>query len=225
MRICVDPGHNYSGYDTGASGNGLREQDVTFEIADRLKKLLVGAGVEVTMTRGRLTDNVGINASDSINERARIANTTKCDYFVSVHCNAGGGTGTETLIYGRGGKAEGLAKSVNDAIVNKLSLKDRGVKVRTDLGVLRLTDMPAILVETAFIDHKNDSQLLKNKQNEFAQAIFDGICGFLNIGEADFSVILKKVQQKAGLADETMDYLLGYDYGKELVTKLYNAMQ
>lgn len=183
MRICIDAGHNYSGYDTGATGNGLKEQNVTFEIADKLKKLLSGAGVKVVMTRNALTDNVGTNAKDSINERARIANREKCDYFISIHCNAGGGTGTETLIYGTGGKAEPLAKSVNDKIVKFFNLRNRGVKVRTDLGVLRLTDMPAILVETAFIDHKNDSAFLKNNTDGFAQAIFEGTAEVLGFAK------------------------------------------
>ena len=175
MKICIDAGHNCSDYDTGASGNGLKEQDVTFEIADKLKKLLAETSVSVIMTRSKLTDNVGKNAKDSINERARIANREKCDYFISVHCNAGGGTGTETLIYGTGGNAEFLAKSVNDKIVNRFGLRDRGVKVRSDLGVLRLTNMPAILVETAFIDNKSDALLLKNNTDGFAKAIFEGI--------------------------------------------------
>ena len=178
-KFCIDAGHNYSGFDTGASGNGLREQDVTFEIADKLKKLLIKTNVGVTMTRAKITDIVGKNAKDSINERARVANTTKCDYFVSIHCNAGGGAGTETLIYGTGGKAEPLAKCVNNKIVEHFGLKDRGIKVRPDLGVLRLTDMPAILVETAFIDHKKDAELLKNYVNEFAECIYKGVCEFL----------------------------------------------
>lgn len=178
MKICIDSGHNYDKFDTGAIGNGLKEQNVTFEIADKLKTLLMGAGIGVTMTRAHLTDNVGKNAKDSINERARIANTTKCDLFVSIHCNAGGGTGTETLIVANGGKAEDLAKCVNDRIVKSLSLKNRGVKARSELGVLRLTNMPAILVETAFIDNKSDAVLLKDKKDDFAKAIFDGIMEF-----------------------------------------------
>lgn len=178
MKICIDAGHNYDKFDTGALGNGLKEQNVTFEIAEKLKTLLMSAGVGVTMTRATLTDNVGKNAKDSINERARIANTTKCDLFVSIHCNAGGGTGTETLIVAKGGKAETLAKCVNEKIVKTFSLKDRGVKVRSELGVLRLTKMPAILIETAFIDNKSDAVLLKEKKNDFAKAIFDGIMEF-----------------------------------------------
>lgn len=185
FKICIDAGHNYSAYDTGAVGNGLKEQNVTFEIANKLKELLTKAGVEVIMTRAKLTDNVGINAKNSINERARIANSTNCDYFISIHCNAGGGTGTETLIYGIGGKAEPLAEAVNDKIVKYFKLRDRGVKVRTDLGVLRLTDMPAILVETAFIDNKSDAELLKNCTVEFARCIYEGVCDYIGIGKND----------------------------------------
>lgn len=181
MRICIDAGHNYSGFDTGAVGNGLKEQDITFEIADILKRLLVEKGIEITMTRAKLADNVGTSASNSINERARIANTTRCDYFVSIHCNAGGGTGTETLIVGTGGQAEKLARCINDSIVKKMKLKNRGVKVRPELGVLRLTDMPAVLVETAFIDNKSDAVLLKNNTFGFADAVAGGVFEFLNM--------------------------------------------
>lgn len=227
MKICIDAGHNYSGYDTGAVGNGLKEQNVTFKIAEKLKTLLQGAGVKVVMTRNALTDNVGLNAKDAINERARIANRESCDYFVSIHCNAGGGTGTETLIYGTGGKAEPLAKAVNRSIVNLFKLRDRGVKVRPDLGVLRLTDMPAILVETAFIDHKNDAVLLKNNAEGFAKAIADGIFEFLGISGNVLSEYeaFDVVKTKADLSDETMKYLNDYQYGKDLIIKLAKAMK
>ncbi len=183
MRICVDAGHNYDGFDTGAIGNGLKEQNVTFEIADKLKTLLTKEGIGVTMTRAKLTDNVGVNAKDSINQRVRIANTTRCDYFISIHCNSStnkGANGTETLIYGFGGQAERIAKAVNASIVSELGTYDRGVKVRTDLGVLRDTSMPAILVETAFISNEKDAKLLKEKTDDFAQAIFEGILEHLD---------------------------------------------
>ena len=204
MRICIDARHNYDKYDTGAVGNGLKEQEVTFKIADRLKSLLVSAGAEVTMTRDKLTDNVGVNAKDAINERARLANLAGCDYFISIHCNAGGGTGTETLIYGKGGKAEALAEAVNEKLVKHLGLRDRGIKVRPDLGVLRLTNMPAILVETAFIDNAKYAELLKTKTDEFAKCIFDGIsfyCGMrLYISEPE--EIVEKIAKMVEITDK-----------------------
>lgn len=229
MNICIDAGHNYSSYDTGASGNGLKEQDVTFKIAKELKNLLENIGINVVMTRNNLADNVGKTAKESINMRANIANNAKCDYFISIHCNAGGGTGTETLIYGTGGKAEKLAKHVNDKIVKRFGLKNRGVKVRTDLGVLRLTNMPAILVEAAFIDNQSDANLLKHNINEFAQAIYDGITEYLDVKteEVDMSVqqAIEILKSKAGLEDQTINFLLCYKYGEALVVKLAEAMK
>lgn len=210
MKICIDAGHNYSRYDTGAVGNGLKEQDITFDIADKLEDLLKSVGVEVVMTRPKITTNVGKNANDSINERCRIANNTKCDYFISIHCNAFADTsakGTETLIYGIGGEAEKLANKVNAEIVKSLKTTNRGIKVRTNLGVLKNTNMPAILVETAFITNASDAQLLKNKQVEFAKAIFTGVCDYLGI-EKKTSVDSNKIE-----TGNDIDYALKWKYG------------
>ena len=210
MKICIDAGHNYSTYDTGAVGNGLKEQDITFAIADKLEDLLKSVGIEVVMTRSKITTNVGKSASDSINERCRIANNAKCDYFISIHCNAFADTtakGTETLIYGLGGQAEKLANKVNAEIIKSLKTTNRGIKVRTNLGVLKNTNMPAILVETAFITNASDAQLLKNKQTEFAEAIFTGVCNHLGI------------EKKASVDNNTIttgndiDYVLKWKYG------------
>lgn len=183
LKFCIDAGHNYDKFDTGSTGNGLREQDVTFKIAQKLESLLKSAGLQTLMTRKSITENVGTDSKSAINERYKIANSEKADYFVSIHCNAGGGTGTETLIYAKGGKAEILAGNVQSAIVKKLGTKDRGIKVRGDIGVLKYTDMPAILVETAFIDNSADALLLKNNTDGFAQAIFEGIKAFAGIKE------------------------------------------
>ena len=232
MRICIDPGHNYSDYDTGAVGNGLREQDITFEIADRLKKLLTNAGIEVTMTRGKITDNVGVNAKDSINQRVRIANNTRCDLFVSIHCNSHknkNSNGTETLVFGFGGQAEKLAQKINGSIVSALETYDRGIKARTDLGVLEDTSMPAVLIETAFISNAGDAHLLRNNQKEFAEAICRGILEHLNWETEEKSMDIGKAKEilktKAGLSEETITFLLCYKYGDALVTKLAEAMK
>lgn len=177
MKIFIDPGHNYSGGDTGATGNGLREQDITFVIAERLKELLTAAGHTVKMSRNSITDNVGKTLSESINTRAKMSNTWGADLFVSVHTNAfnKNAYGTETLVYSKTSKAYEIAKRVQKAIVTKLDTTDRGVKERPDLGVLRLTNAPALLVETAFIDNPADAQKLSYKSKEFAEAIFEGI--------------------------------------------------
>ena len=99
MKICIDAGHNYSGFNTGATGNGLREQDVSFYIADKLKNLFENIGVDVLMTRPTLATNCGKDNATSLSYRYNLANSSNCDLFISIHCNAGGGRGTETLVY------------------------------------------------------------------------------------------------------------------------------
>ena len=63
------------------------------------------------------------------------------------------------------------------SIVTRLKTADRGIKERADLGVLRLTSCPAMLIETAFIDNAADSVLLRDRQNDFALAIYEGVTG------------------------------------------------
>ncbi len=177
MKIFIDPGHNYSGADTGAVGNGLREQDITFSVAEKLKKLFVQHGYEIKMSRNKITDNVGTSVAESIQKRYQMSNDWGADLFLSLHCNSGGGTGTESLVYSSSGEAAQYAERISAAIVSNLGLKNRGVKVRTDLGVLRGTTAPAVLVELGFIDNAGDAKLLKEEQQEYANAIFEGVTG------------------------------------------------
>lgn len=174
MKICIDAGHNNSGWDTGAMGNGLREQDITWLIADKLRHLLEEAGITVVMTRSYNEQNLGSDVNSSLRERTLICNKHKCDYFVSIHCNAGGGTGSEVLVTAKGGKAEKLAEFVLKLVTQQTG-KSRGVK-ESNAYVLKHTNCPAILVETAFIDTEADSLVLRFHHDEIAEAIFKGIC-------------------------------------------------
>lgn len=182
MKIYIDAGHNYSGADTGAVGNGLKEQDVTFAIASLLKNMLANAGIIVKMSRNSIIDNIGnTSLNDSLNARAEDANAWRADFFISIHTNSStspSANGTETYIVAKGGNAAKLAEKVNAKIVEKLGTSNRGVKV-SNFAVLRKTTMPAILIETAFISNASDARLLKNYQIDFAAAIYSGICDYL----------------------------------------------
>lgn len=205
MKIFIDAGHNFSGADTGAQGNGLREQDITFMIADKLKKLFTNGGHRVMMSRDSLSENIGGTVSESINMRAKLSNEWGADLFVSIHCNAGGGTGTETLVYSKKGKAYEYAQGVQKSIVTRLKTADRGVKKRNNLGVLRLTNCPALLVETAFIDNAKDSILLMYKQDDFARAIYEGVTGMSAMVElADVNDIVWELAERKIITDKEL---------------------
>jgi N-acetylmuramoyl-L-alanine amidase len=79
-KVVIDAGHG--GEDFGAiSPEGLREKQVVLDIAQRVRRSLEARGLEVVMTRN---SDVFIPLA----ERARIANKTKADFFVSIHANA-----------------------------------------------------------------------------------------------------------------------------------------
>ena len=55
--------------------------------------------------------------------------------------------------------------------ISDLGLINRGVKIRPDISVLRYTNMPAVLVELAFVTNAHDAEFLANRQEELARAI------------------------------------------------------
>lgn len=179
MKIFIDAGHNYNGWDTGATGNDLREQDITWAVGNLVRQKLQSLGVQVAVSRERVNDILGTDVNSSLAVRAAMSDSFGADYCISIHCNAGGGTGTETYIVAKGGKAEQLAIKVNNSLV-KMGLVNRGVKV-SNYYMVRKPKAPAILIELAFIDNKNDAEILKNKQNELANAITSAICSQIGI--------------------------------------------
>jgi N-acetylmuramoyl-L-alanine amidase len=79
-RVVIDAGHG--GNDPGATSmQHLTEKEVTFDIASRLAALLNKKGFEVVVTR---RDDQLIPLRD----RARLANESDSDIFVSIHINA-----------------------------------------------------------------------------------------------------------------------------------------
>jgi len=178
-KIFIDAGHNDSGWNTGAVGNGLKEQDITFAVAKKLSNLLTARGLTIKLSRSTKETNLGTNNSSAINARYNMANEWGADYFISIHCNAGGGTGTETLYY----KSDSLnyATTIQDAFIKAMKLRDRGIKYRNNIGVIMHTKMPAILIELAFIDTGADALVLFNRQDDMAAALAAGFYELLGM--------------------------------------------
>lgn len=183
MRVFINPGHAPGGRpDTGAINkeSGLRECDVALDISRHVKRYLELAGCTVTMVQS----NNLFGEADGVNV-VETANRQKCDIFVSIHCNAfnGKARGAETLCYSVYAKSADLAKCIQfqlAAAVRRadMTFPDRGVKSRPGLVVLNSTAMPAALVETAFIDNREDAAILINYSQEIAAAIARGITDY-----------------------------------------------
>lgn len=185
MKIYIDAGHNYSGADTGAPGNGLKEQDITVQVGQKLMGLLERHGIDVKCSRYNLTDNLGSTVNQSLTKRYTEANEWKANYFVSLHCDSAvsaSAQGSHICIYGKGGNAEKMAKAINPYLLQMgLTGRSSVIVERPELAVLKKTNMPAILIEMGFISNKRDSDIQKNKQDELAEAITKGLCDFLKM--------------------------------------------
>ena len=167
MLFGLDAGHCTSGADTGAQGNGYKEQDLTRQVVTYLAEYLENEGHTAKYCHCHNASTV----NESLRYRVNKANSLGVDYFVSIHLNAGGGVGTETYICARGGEAERVAKRVNSKLV-QYGYRDRGVKVG-NLYVIKNTNAPAILVECCFIDSASD--MAKFNAKSIAKSIAEGL--------------------------------------------------
>ncbi len=172
--VCIDAGHG--GDDVGAILDKRYEKDDTFEIAKLVKKYLKKQNVKVIMTRKK-------DKSVSLEERCKIANNKKADFFVSIHRNSAK-TGNGIEIWCNSSKREedtNLANTILEKLQNTEIQKNRGVKYGTingensDYYVLKNTNMPSCLIELGFITDERDNQLLDSHKKEYAKAIADGV--------------------------------------------------
>ncbi len=186
IKIYIDQGHNPSGFNTGAEGNGFYEQDITFEIGRRLYNLLL-SNPEFTPRLSRPTADTILGTSNSTSLTARVneANSWPADIFISLHTNAAENTnasGIEALVYGPGAEvANELAEDILEELTLTTGLRNRGIVYRPGLYVLKETTMPAVLVEMGFISNPYDAELLAYSPELFALGIYRGILDYYNL--------------------------------------------
>lgn len=204
-KVYLDAGHG--GRDPGAVGNGLKEKDIVLPVTLKMGDILKRHGLEVVYSRT-------IDTFLELHERANKANQAKTDVFVSIHCNSATNTsarGVETYSYL--GSVEGgkLAKAIQDSVINaKIFSHNRGTKT-ANFAVLRLTRMPAALVELGFISNKLDAEIQKTKQEEMAEAVAKGILNYLGIkyeGKSQVKVRIKgKLHYIDGFMKDNVNYV------------------
>ncbi|MBR4694579.1 MAG: N-acetylmuramoyl-L-alanine amidase, partial [Selenomonadaceae bacterium] len=184
--IAIDAGHG--GSDSGAIGpTGVMEKSVTLRIALEVEKLLKEEGATVYMTRTTDTEvsPKGARASDSEELQARcdVANRKKADIFVSIHMDSftnREAKGTTGYYFSQGSRqGRELADKIRSNLVDQLGTQSRGTQT-CNFYVVRHTDMPATLIEVAFISNPEEERLLNSKEGikKAAMAIVDGIADY-----------------------------------------------
>jgi len=174
--VLLDPGHSP---DLGAVGpTGYAEKDANLKLANVLGKKLKDKGAIVFYTR---TGAEGI----SLRARKKMAEIVNPDFLLSLHHNAipdglnpFRNHGTSTYYYQP--QSYDLARLVQENLLKKLKLVDFGLYY-DNLAMCRPTQMPAILIEPAFMMYPEEEMLVKTKKymNKCSDAIVDALEEYL----------------------------------------------
>ena len=201
--VVLDPGHG--GHDRGAVSKFGFEKDFALDVALRARKLLEDAGYKVVMTR---STDVFI----PLEQRPAVANHIAGSIFISIHFNSSS-TNADARgfeIYSmapRGAPATNdshpserdlreepgnaldmpsgaLSGSVFHALLGQVPMVDRGIK-NARFAVLRLSTVPAILIECGFVSNNAESTLINSSawRAHVAEAIVDGVEYYRGLAE------------------------------------------
>lgn len=177
MRFTIHAGHNPDGKTACGAIGLIKESTENRRVKDEVMRLLKLKGHTVY----DCTIDNGTSASDIVNKQVQKMNSySNINLHISIHFNSGANdkvgngksTGTEVLVYNTVGSKYEIAKRICSKI-EKLGYKNRGVKTRTNLGVLKNSKGQSLLVECCFVDDKDDINLYNYKT--MAKAIAEGI--------------------------------------------------
>jgi N-acetylmuramoyl-L-alanine amidase len=175
LKIAIEAGHGGSGM--GAIGlSGLVEKDINLDLSFRLGDLLKSMGAEVIQARDSDKDMLLIEKRD-------IAISSGADMLISIHANAGGrgylSTGG-TSTYWHNPFWAPLAESIYARLL-ETGLPEFGVVGSFNYTVTRTSQMPAILVEQAFMTNAEDEEKLADPlfRQLMAEKICEGITDYL----------------------------------------------
>lgn len=155
-----------------------REWYLNDRIVDKVETKLTAYHCEVI----RVNDTYG-KSDTALATRVNTANKANADVYISVHHNAGlngrSGGGTQVYYYSSNAARANEAKALYDAVVKETKYNgNRSQKVvKQNLYECRKTNMPAFLIEAAFMDSSTDVPLLLTE--EFAENVAVGIVNFL----------------------------------------------
>ena len=206
VTIVIDPGHGGTdggnsstkpaGYKAGRGGE--KEAHINLRVALLLERLLKDAGVDVIMTR-RGDDTIGLR------ERAEVANNAKrrrdggtgADLFLSIHHNAGSRTSNYTSVWYHGSVDDNepdldvaryialeLGRAQRTQVAKTSPVFSSQLMYASGFGVLRATNMPAVLLECSFFSDPDEEKRLKDAGYNLRQAyaIYVGLCEWAYCG-------------------------------------------
>jgi N-acetylmuramoyl-L-alanine amidase len=203
-RLALDPGHG--GKDTGATGpSGLREKDVTLDVAHRVAPILAAEGVQVVLTRD---DDRFV----SLEERTAHANAFSADLFVSIHCNASESKarrGIETYVL----------DTTRDEIAARVAARENATtqaasaELASILGDLRLADQAQRSTRFAGLIERSAMAALQMRYGDAVEGGVHPAAFYVLVGARMPSVLF----ETSYLSNPIDEQRLGSDDGRQLL--------
>lgn len=172
MRYSIHAGHNPDGLvASGAAGymkESVENRKIVNYIMSHVAEKEEGDICDVTVNDGK-------SQNDILQRLCQRMNSVMSEINISIHLNAGCGTGVECWTYGESDEAGRLAKKICGNI-SALGFRNRGVKQSKNLYILRHTVQPTIIVEVCFVDTERDYETyMQIGYEKVAEAIMEAL--------------------------------------------------
>lgn len=183
VRILLDAGHSPKRkppYDGAVGATGYLEYEGTLALAQDLKKALEKDGATVLLTRNG-------NNHFTLQERYEYALQNNAHLFISLHYNALAETANPLAakrgfsVYYTYPHSFALAQKVHAAYQKYVPLADNGLIANTVLFIPRISEMPSILVENAYLMFGDQEEMARTPEGRayFVKALQSGIKDFI----------------------------------------------
>ena len=181
-KIVLDAGHG--GWDPGKTGTGgVNEKELNLLVAEKLAEYLEQGGAEVILTRTS-DDALGEGKQTDMAERKRIVNESGGDLLISIHQNAfpsADAKGAQVFYHKSSKKGKLLAECLQINLKERVDGNNhRQAKENDSYYILRMTEIPAVIVECGFLTNQEEEKLLNDAgyQEKLAWAIYCGILDY-----------------------------------------------
>lgn len=214
----VTPGKRTAQFEDGSH---MKEFEFNHDVVNRIKKLLDKVGRFNILITGEPDRDVPLK------ERVSMANKFNADLFVSVHANAYGSggwnsvRGIETYNYTNSVKGKIISNLLHKELIEATNARNRGVK-EANFYVLKYTTMPAVLSESGFMTNKEDAKLLLDSdyRQRIALAHAVAICKYFDV---DYMILFEK--EKSEPTEKELECLAIIDELEGMLLKLRQKLE
>lgn len=188
VRIVLDAGHG--GIDGGVSGiiTNVKESELNLKVVKKLENYLIGAGMNVVLTRSTDAGLYGIASGNlkrkDMEKRKEIIYSAEPHLVVSIHMNKfslSERRGAQVFYKATDENSKVLAQAIQDSFNNMEETVKRSSALSGDYYILNCSNYPSVIAECGFLSNPEDEALLitEEYQESIAYAIFKGIVGYL----------------------------------------------